>query len=331
MLSIEQSANGLTLFFKTIGWTKKIQKHLIEGLPKIPIVPKEFFDSCYVLLARTGTKTKVYLRQRGKGGGGVESAQRKSNELHDLKNNLQSVIETVQGHVQHIEQEYASIRYTSIHVYESCWDYEWCQFNLELKTSLENGGDYNQKRDFVLQHLEKRILFSKRARVILSETKVALAKKAISIDQAMKKIKLLIAQGRDLQKSIQIRAHELKNVNDSVVFSVMCMQAIRASQGLPITHFGLLPMDLDECLVWFDQAEASIKEIESIDRMISMEIMKQDETTSNLDRLYISLKTNILHIHSMDCIDFNHLQLALSDRKSIKPLIEQVSNNLVDF
>ena len=64
---IEQSTEGLKLFIQECDKIHQIKKHLIEGIPKIDLVPREFFESCIVQLISStdGYSVKFFLPLRG--------------------------------------------------------------------------------------------------------------------------------------------------------------------------------------------------------------------------------------------------------------------------
>lgn len=70
-LIIEQSGQvaSLTISLKSRdGQVRQLDKRLIDGLLKIDLVPKEFFDKCRAKVTAAGSENKVYLCQKGEGG-----------------------------------------------------------------------------------------------------------------------------------------------------------------------------------------------------------------------------------------------------------------------
>lgn len=80
-IAVQQTSKGLKIFVKDDLKTVKVERSLVDGLPKMDFVPKEFFDSCYATLKTIDGEAKVTFHASLKGGG--------LNELIDsLRQNL---------------------------------------------------------------------------------------------------------------------------------------------------------------------------------------------------------------------------------------------------
>lgn len=67
-LLVQQSDNGLKMFVQEKGNLYQVKKDMIEGLPKLDKIPKEFFNCCFAQVVNVGTDYKVYLLPPLKGG-----------------------------------------------------------------------------------------------------------------------------------------------------------------------------------------------------------------------------------------------------------------------
>merc|ERR1711915_240040 len=78
-LLIEQSNEGLKVSVQEFSKTYQIQRCFIGGLPKLDLVPKDFFDSCYATISNSGSNVHFHLRM--KGGGQQHSTNRQGAQL----------------------------------------------------------------------------------------------------------------------------------------------------------------------------------------------------------------------------------------------------------
>ncbi|MDN3508445.1 MAG: hypothetical protein P0S93_00165, partial [Candidatus Neptunochlamydia sp.] len=67
-IAIEQTSEGLKIFVKDGLKIVQVKRCLVEGLPKVNLVPKGFFDACHVALKNIGGESKVAFFPSLKGG-----------------------------------------------------------------------------------------------------------------------------------------------------------------------------------------------------------------------------------------------------------------------
>jgi hypothetical protein len=73
-IAIQQTSEGLKIFVKDGLKTIQVEKSLIDGLPKMNLVPQEFFDGCHATLKTIDGEAKVVFCGSLRGGmqGGLD-------------------------------------------------------------------------------------------------------------------------------------------------------------------------------------------------------------------------------------------------------------------
>lgn len=297
----------------TGGAIHRIQKHLIEGLPKTRLVPKEFFESCYVKLVKAGVAHKIYFSLPLKGGGQIHPVAAKKSEIENLQGQLKHVIINIQEKIDIIKKNCNIPQ-----VDETPWNNAWASFNSELNyiIAISSIND-EEKRECVLNNIEKRVTFSKEKRACWSRHKFTLAQAIVCITQTMYLIKEDIALGQKIQADIEIACDAFRHLVDEAQFAIYLFQLAQLAVGIPVTPFEQMPNNLTECLDWFNNIQILAQQMSTAEQEVNKRIIQSEEETAYLENLFIALKTNKLQLHCIRNINFSDLQQVLGNERSV--------------
>ena len=165
-LIIEQSSEGLKILIQSNDREiSTIPKYMIVGLPKVDLVPKEFFDTCSARLVALERGSKVYFNTALKGGVFCTiDTSALENQVNTLQNQLRSVIGTIQANASEVIRIYNSVA----GINDVAWHVSWGNLNNELSQTLNAAFCIEQKKLDIRNNIEKRIVFYRDKRQALT-------------------------------------------------------------------------------------------------------------------------------------------------------------------
>ncbi len=305
-LLIEGSEQNLKISVRNIdGKIYPVEKHMIEGLPKMPRVSEEFFNLCYAKLATVRSdvrsKYKIYFNL-GLKGGGVSTSSLNGlsglnghNDLHEYTN-ISSSLESIRSNLKNIITKIKEDSLYIIEIYdslpkinESQWSDLWEILNKELKEYLENPNLEVRKHD-VIKNIEKRIEFSRNKRKRLTEFKIDYTRIIIHVNQEINLLENKIEYGLklelDTERISERRSQLLRNLG-IIGLASMLIENNRSGRS-----FWDVPTNIFESLLWFKNAKLLIEEAKKIEPKINEKIIELDNETIYLEQLFNKMKLN---------------------------------------
>ena len=148
-IAIQQTSEGLKIFVKDGLKTVQVERSLIDGLPKMNLVPKEFFDSCHATLKTINGETKLAFFGSLKGGAGLDGL------IESLRSNLENDFE-IDLSEEEIDQTLNLFRELVEKKQNGSNDQQLQDFMHEVQEKLQSEGNSNVAKafDYVLERAE---------------------------------------------------------------------------------------------------------------------------------------------------------------------------------
>ena len=207
-LLIDHSEQGLKISVQQDRMAYPVKKHLIEGLPKIDLIPREFFESCYARVSKLDSKEhKVYFSMRLRGGGNQGARMtRSTQQVGSFLSGGGRTEQEIQDEVQQIFR----------HIQRVCLDciQETRKLPDPPKANTARWEELNSKLDISCSHKNKNeIIFNIDERVSFLEIrKNELSKYSISLYKVLDVLAKTIA-GVEIQESqVEYKKREIEQI-----------------------------------------------------------------------------------------------------------------------